>query len=357
MTIHLPRAVLWVLAALVVMGAIVGAFLIGRSSDPASSPQATGNRSAACSESAAKRATIERGFAQEIRSAGDAAIAIDNALPPVPEEPFFHKTRGFRVEVLKCADLDEDGEREMVVGLGGGASGRIFHWAIFKGDGSGDWRLAFSRHGVPVDFVIVRDGAVVEFSPTYEANDPLCCPSGRNPASFDFVKGRIQMTSPRTSGAQRSIVVDRAGVTRLGPLDAKSASPVDARLAFGTPNFIPIDPDEACPMTWDNIGLEIVFANLGGQDPCGPEGRIGSFNIAGSAAQQAGWKANGSARIGMSIKELLHRYPSAGYENGQLVLVSVPTPYGDRGVTSALAATTFRGEAVQLRGYVGAAGE
>jgi len=356
-TFRVPGWLLWTVAVLAGVGAIVGAFLVGRASDSGSSPESASQRSATCSESAAKRAALESQFAEKIREAGDAAVEVDGAASSFPAGPFFHDKRGFRVGILKCVDLNGDGQREMVAGLGAGAGGRIFHWAVFASSETGDWRLAFSRHGVPVDILVIRDGALVELTPTYEEYDPLCCPSGHRVATFDFVGDRFRMTAPRSSGAERLIVVGQAGVSRLGPLDVQSASPVDARLAFGGPSSPSVDSGEACPLAWSNIGLEIVFANLGGRDPCGPEGRVGSFEVSGAAAEQAGWRTNKGARIGIGTRQLLQRYPTASFENGQLVLVSIPTPFGDSGVTPALSATMFRGKALRFDGYVGAAGE
>jgi hypothetical protein len=354
-TLHVPTWLLRLLVFCGVVAAVIAAYLIGRSSD--SDQVGPVRQPLACTEAAAKEATLSNGFAEQVREAGEVAMEVDGTGVSVSRGPFFHDERGLRVELLKCVDLGESDKQEMIVGLGGGASGTIFHWAIFTQGEDRDWNLTFARHGVPVERLVVRAGELVELTPTYEEGDPLCCPSGRRAAVFDFISGRFHLKSPPFAGAERLILSDSAGITRIGPLEARSASPVDARVAFGTPSWVSQESGEVCTLSWDNLGLEIVFANLGGQDPCGPEGAIGSFEVKGVAAAQAGWQTSEGARLGMSTAELLQRYPAASFEKDQLVLVSVPTPFGEDGVTPALSAAMARGTAAAFHGFVGAAGE
>jgi hypothetical protein len=353
-TLHLPTRALRLLVPLGVVAVVIAAFFLGRSS---TSGSPSSDEAPVCNERSAKKATLGTGFAEEIQKAGEISAALDGTAAPAPMDPFFHDRRGFRVEALKCVDLGRSHGKEMVVGLGGGAGGRIFHWAVFTPDHKGGWRLIFSRSGVPAERLTPQGGVLIELTPTYEEGDPLCCPSGRRAASFDFIGRDFRMASPRSSGTDRLIVVEADGISRIGPLDARSATPVDAQVAFGRPSWVLQDSGEVCTMTWSNLGLEIVFANLGGEDPCGPAGAIGSFEVNAVAGAQAGWRTSEGARLGMSTQELLRLYPAAGFQRGQFVLVSVPTPFGETGVTPALSATMFEGDAASFHGYVGAAGE
>ena len=165
--------------------------------------------------------------------------------------------------------------------------------------------------------------------------------------------------------AFRGIIDAIDGVTQLGPL-GPDASPVDAAAAFGTPSLV-IGDGDSCPSEWRDLGLYVFFANFGGSDACGPDGRIASFILAGSPAEQAGWEAEGIS-IGTPESKLDELFPDAvssaeplpspftGAPTAQ-VLIEKPVPFGDSGTVPAMSAIVEDGKVAYLRFYVGAAGE
>lgn len=341
MTVRIPKWILWAAGALLIIGAIAGAFLLGRSnggSNGASSEGAGsdgGPRAAACTKGAAERATLRTGFADAIRDTSAAHSAIEGS-EEFEIDFFTANAIDFQIAVLKCADLTDDGLDEMVVGISAGAAGRVFQWAIFTPDASGNWDLAFHREGSRVDSIEVIGDAVRVRTPTFGQDDPLCCPSGFKQMRVAFRGDVFEVLSPPTPEAARLIQLHDGRVVRLGDLDPLEDSPVQALAELGTPTGISSYPDDLCRIEWGDLGLTINFANFGGSDPCGPEGRIGSFDLLGSPALQAKWHTD---------------------DGRELILLEAPSPFGTSGTTPIATAYMINARALAFRFWVGAAGE
>lgn len=362
MTIRIPKWLLWAGGSLLIVGAIAAAFSLGRSdgeSTGASSGGAEGggdSRAAACTKGAAERATLRTGFADAIRDTGTAHSALEGS-EEFEIDFFTEDVIDFQVAVLKCADLTGDGLDEMLVGISAGASGRILQWAIFTPDASGNWDLAFHREGSRVDSIELVGNAVRVRTPTFGRDDPLCCPSGFKQMRVAYGGDGFEVLSPPVPEAARLIQLDEGRVVRLGDLNPLEDSPVQALAELGTPTGISNYPDDLCRIDWGDLGLTINFANFGGSDPCGPEGRIGSFDLLGSTAHQAGWHTDAGARTGMSNAELDALYPGARHDGRELILLEVPSPIGTSGTVPIATAYMVHGRALAFRFWVGAAGE
>jgi hypothetical protein len=80
--------------------------------------------------------------------------------------------------------------------------------------------------------------------------------------------------------------------------------------AFGTPAETFRD-DVVCTARWPEHGLRIVFYNLGGEDPCSPEG--GFFATARASGPH--WKTLRGLRIGDGQRRLRALYPNARFRS------------------------------------------
>ena len=126
--------------------------------------------------------------------------------------------------------------------------------------------------------------------------------------------------------------------------------------AFGVPSSIFRD-DVLCAQSWLDLGLTINFANLGGANPCGSDGRIGTTQIEGPLAAEAGWETSEGIRADMAVDEVRSIFPGAYRAEGGLVMIEGPTPFGPDGVYAVVSATTAGGRTDLTTFSVGAAGE
>jgi hypothetical protein len=100
----------------------------------------------------------------------------------------------------------------------------------------------------------------------------------------------------------------------VGNFKPESGTPFEAAEAFGPPSSVTRD-DELCRQDWLDLGLVINFANLGGLDPCSEDGRVGSIELSGSLAEQAGWETAEGLKVGMGVQRLRSIYPDAKVES------------------------------------------
>ncbi|HEX5982896.1 MAG TPA: hypothetical protein VFY69_01695 [Solirubrobacterales bacterium] len=274
------------------------------------------------------------------------------------EVPFFSDNSiDFQVGVLECADLSGDGVAEMVVGLSAGASARIAQWAIFTPDSEGRWTLAFAQEMALTSSIEIEGDSVVVRNPAYGLEDPLCCPSGSKTTRVAFRDGGFRIVSATASPPERLISIEEGRITRIGLLRPLEATPSQAIAAFGTPTSVVDSSSSVCHFDWDDLGLSIVFANFGRGNACGEQGRIASFDLLGSAAEQAGWHTAEGARVGLAAADLERLYPGAARSGMELKLVEVPSPIGEGGLLQVATAYLVDGKAIGYRFYVGAAGE
>lgn len=358
MTIHVPKWLVWALASLLVAAAIAVAFLLGRSGGNGGSSDVleTGQgasvspeeaQPATCSERAAKRAIAETRFESAVHEIG--------AVPA--GKPLFGRF-GYVISEVTCRDFTGDDIEEMMVQLACCTGGSSSPWAIFS-PGSHGWELSFYRANIQAKLTVQGD-AIVEKTPAYAAGDPTCCPTtfrfGR--VTWDGSKFGYESENPV---AGRTVKVSSRGVGRLGPFKPATGSPVEAAEAFGPPSYVGPN-DELCVNEWRDLGLLINFANLGGADPCSAEGAVGSIELEGELAEQAGWETTEGVQVGMSEGELREIYPDAEMQSypglrNVLLLIEGPTIIGDSGSYPVLAARIDGGAVNELRMSVGAAGE
>lgn len=367
MTIRIPKGVLIFGGIALVVCAVVAAFVIGRSSgsdssssdDGAGSANNAGTAQLPCSEASAKAAILASDWPYLIETS-----PLGGGYAP---RPLFHQYSGYRIAILKCVELEEQGSTEMIVALSAGAAGRVFNWAIFRAE-QGDWKLAFHREAIPLGELKVNGQTIVTEQPIYGPTDALCCPRGHRKAEVIW-DGSSYVVRTEAPSNERSIAVDESvGVTSLGVMDPQNATPSDAAAAFGVPP-VSVRDDVICRQEWRDLGLVINFVNLGSSDPCGPEGRVGSFYVAGTAAQQAGWEAE-QIKVGSSegkVRELFpaattadvgaDRLPPFEFTEPPLTLVERPSPFGESGTTPTMRAGLQGGKIVALSFEVGAGGE
>jgi len=360
-TVRVPKWLVWVIPVALVVALVALAFALGRSSGGNSSRTEAASarapaKEAVCSKPLAESATLDTEFDDDIRAGALTNASLEGSQPT--EVPFFTENEiDYQVGILECADLTGDGVREMVVGLSAGASGRVFQWAIFTPDRHGDWGLAFDRVFAATSSIEIQGDSVLIRTATYGLEDPLCCPSGFKSTRVAFRDGSFRVVPSIASPPERLISIEEERVTRVGLLQPAKATPSQAVAAFGTPTFVTNYPSSSCNYSWGDLGLEIVFANFGRGDPCGEAGQIGSFELVGSAAEQAGWHTAEGARVGSTATALERLYPGATRSGIEMTLVEVASPFGAGGTLGLAVAFLVDGEARAYRFHVGAAGE
>lgn len=358
---RVPKWLVWTAIALLVVACIAAAFALGRSSGGDNSEEdvlrpAESSAEAICSKSMAESATLETDFDDDIRASSAAIANLEDSQPS--EIPFFSEYQtDYQVSILECADLTGDEAAEMVVGLSAGASGRVFQWAVFSPDRNGNWTLAFDRTLVGASSLEIQGDSVFVRTATYGLRDPLCCPSGYKSTQVAFRDSEFRVISPMASPPERLISIEEGRVTRLGLLRPFEVTPSRAIAAFGTPTSVSNYPSEICTYSWGDLGLKIAFANFGAGSPCGEAGRIGSFELIGSAAEQAGWHTAEGARVGSRPASLARLYPGAIRSGDEMLLIETPSPIGADGTIDIATAFLAGEEAKAFRFYIGAAGE
>lgn len=361
MTVRIPKWLLWAIVAGLVAAAIASAFLLGRSSGGdgspvAGSPSRGPDEDPGCSRVSAEQATLSSVFADTIRGHGTAQARANGYAADGGPAFFTDVATDYQVALLRCSDVTGDGDEEMIVGIGAGASRRVFSWAVFEAGETGRWELLFDREGSQVSSIEAGNRSIVVRTPTFGTDDPLCCPSGYKSTRIEFRDGKFEPVSSG-SPAEREVVVEEGRVTRLGELDPFRDSSIQAVAEFGAPTSIVDGSDSVCHYGWGDLGLSIDFANFGGGDACGLEGRMANFELAGAPAMQAGWHTNEGAEVGMKVGELRNLYPGARENDGELILVETPSPIGAGGTLAVMTAFAGGGRAWSYRFYVGAAGE
>jgi hypothetical protein len=351
-----PRWAVVVLGVLVV--AVVGevVFVVAQSDGDGDSPAAA--ETLGCNDREADDAVNADRFAQAVRDLG--------TVPPLASV-----LEVYDAKVIECADLDADGSDEMVVQLlerdvpleDTVDSPRP--WAIYVNDGE-KWTPALIRAQVPGAEVTVEGDEVRERSSALLEGDLLCCPTGRREGVVR--RDDSQFTyHPEVGPRGRTIALAEEAAVALGGFDLQEGSFPAAVEHFGPASTF--GPEgETCPASWDDLGMTIEFANFGGLDPCGDDGRVAEARIERSEAAQAGWKTQEDATVEMPEDELRKLYPDVRpavddqldpeEPAGELfTLVDRPSTVGLDEPTPTLSARVSEGTVVAFVISVGAAGE
>jgi hypothetical protein len=145
----------------------------------------------------------------------------------------------------------------------------------------------------------------------------------------------------RVSGAR----VNLAGYGGRRPLRA-------AIERFGDPTSRTRIEELACDVRWAPIGLRVLYANFGGQDPCSP-----GFGHAQRATMSGAWRTSRGLRIGDPLRRLRSLYPRAVQRNRVWWLASAYSPVGVGGDYAVLSASVREGKVRAFRAWIGAAGD
>ncbi|MGH2990448.1 MAG: hypothetical protein ACRDMA_11400 [Solirubrobacterales bacterium] len=347
-----------VLSAVVVLAIVAEVAYLVISSGGDDEGAKSAEESLPCNDRAADNAVSADRFAQEVRDVG--------TVPPLS-----NVLEIYDAKVVGCADLTGDGIDEMVVQLLERdveieeGTDTPFPWAIYVGE-DGKWSPALIRTHVPGARVAIDRDVVSETSTGFADGDPVCCPSGAREGEVRWDGERFTY-KPATGPRGRTIALAESEAVSLAGFDLQGGSLPAAIELFGAPSAYS-SQGEVCPVSWEDLGLEIDFANLGGLDPCGPEGRVGAARVVGLEATQAGWQTQESATVDITENELRSQYPdmtpaeettfSTDFPEGELfTLVERPSAVGTSGVTPTLSARIANKRVVAFEISVGAAGE
>jgi hypothetical protein len=280
--------------------AVVGeiAFLIAQSGGDGETSSA--QETLACDDRAADTAVSADRFAQAVRDVG--------AVPPLS-----NVLEIYDAKVVDCTDLTGDGVDEMLVQMverdvaPEDLADSPIPWAIYVAE-DGKWTPTLIRAHVPGARPAVEGTEVGERSTAFAEGDPVCCPSGSRAGVVRW-DGEAFVYRPDVGPRGSTIALNDAGaVAAFAGFDAQNGTFPAAVEYFGPPStYAP--QGELCLATWADIGLTIDFANLGGADPCGSDGRISDARIEGLEASQVGWQTQEGATVDMPEDRLRDLYP------------------------------------------------
>jgi hypothetical protein len=139
--------------------------------------------------------------------------------------------------------------------------------------------------------------------------------------------------------------VDLAGIGTAKPLLA------DGIRRFGEPSEQEKVDDDACHVRWGDIGVFAIYANLGGQDPCGPT----TGRLQGAALTNTRWRTSKGLAFGAPEARLHELYPDAVADENRWTIASAKKADGTReGLVSVVIQD---GRITSMQVYVGAAGD
>lgn len=193
----------------------------------------------------------------------------------------------------------------MVVQTLGPTGGAATPWAILSQQAD-KWRVALLRPDIQAAKVQIQGPQVSELTPAYATNDPTCCPSGQRRGVVKWSNGTY-VFEPEHVPPSRDVVFSGPEPISIGGLDFATGSLPRAINIFGVPSYY-FGSDTSCPANWRDIGLVINFANFGGADPCGPNGRIARAPVQLREGEQFGWQTNLGLKPGDSQDRLIQLY-------------------------------------------------
>jgi hypothetical protein len=147
----------------------------------------------------------------------------------------------------------------------------------------------------------------------------------------------------------RLVKVQTVGLAAFGPINPHTATPSHAAAAFGEPASAERHGDR-CTRRWPDLGLTIEFGATGDDGPCGSDARIEAIQVAGRAAEEAGWRTAEGSRPGMPVSAARRIYPEARRGGDGLILVEGPD---DGETVTVLAVTATRGAVRAMRFPIG----
>jgi len=342
MTIRIPKWALAVIGgiALLGIGVVLGVVLTEGGSDSDAAAELR------CDQRTARIAIRKSSLAEELTSS------------PFALEDVFEF---FTPELVSCSDLNGDGKAEMVVRLLGQTGAAPMPWAIFNQEGQ-EWKLALSRRSVKAD-LDVTNGMVRESTPAYAEGDATCCPSGKREGVVRW-SGHSYRYRPLIGSSERRVVIAGSEAPAIAGLPTRHTAEPDATQVFGIPSLV-TSLDSACHASWIDIGLEMVFADLGGANPCREQGSFVVAIFSGAEAEQAGWEIGG-LHIGESVDKMFAAYPNASVGDRRyysflhrdqpgtpFILVSKRSPLGYGGRAPILTALALDGKILALDIHTG----
>jgi len=257
--------------------------------------------------------------------------------------------RGFGYQVLEveCADLTGDGADEMLVELACCTGSALDPWGVFRQEDD-EWELLLTQPEHNVSGVEIEGKTVIERTPTYGPKDPFATPRGERQARFEFAADGSYAYEAEGLPSDPVLAVRELGHARIGSFRTATEGPAEAVDAFGEPSMTSKPERESCSMLWSDLGLEMLFANFGGGNPC----RLGGaqqVTVRGLSAQLVDWETDRGLVVGAPAAEVFDLYPDATPgEDGLFDLDKAYTPYGDVNEYATVSTRIHRGEVVEI---------
>lgn len=162
----------------------------------------------------------------------------------------------------------------------------------------------------------------------------------------------LALTRPTASATvpKYTILTERGFVVRLGPLNLKRASNLDAaRSAYGSPSSItPIHG--ACKIAWSRLQLRTTFTSFGAvSDFC----REGALQVA--VIRSPIWRTWAGLRVGMRSSRIPQLHHKARFVDGKWVLAT-QSVYGPQ-PSPTVSALVSGGRVIALSLWIGGAGD
>jgi hypothetical protein len=125
--------------------------------------------------------------------------------------------------------------------------------------------------------------------------------------------------------------------------------------AYGEPGSTRPRGDAACRVAWPELGVRILFVNLGGGSACDP--RYGKAQEARVQARSK-WRTRRGLHVGDGVRRLRRLYPGARRHGSSFWLVTGISLYGPASrAYPVLAAAVRDGEVRSFKLEIGAAGD
>ena len=127
------------------------------------------------------------------------------------------------------------------------------------------------------------------------------------PSTFVAVKDAVAGSPAEKAPPPPNVLPSQlVSSSRIGLFKVEESGRVeDASVAFGEPSSREAESKISCRVTWQPLGLDILFYNLGARDPCF-EGHFCRASITGRQ-----WATTRGLQAGESVRRLWELYPDA----------------------------------------------